>query len=239
MKAKKIKKLLISLFMGMAGAIVVCAYAGSHPSLPKSKIVRIVSQIGMCSGEQVRAPSGQDYILTAGHCRKLSSSDNMFTIKTEDGKSIERKLIQEDPNSDLMLIEGLPGLEGLHIAPSSYAGEHITTLTHGDNLDTYATKGDLIQMQKLTVPVSEITSDEDRAKCSYMPKNTVLSSPFGGQYCCLNIFEVISTAIIVPGSSGGAILDSHMNLVGVASAGDGTFSSFVSLKDIKEFLGNY
>lgn len=189
LKAKKIKKLLTSLFMGMAGAIIVCAYAGSHPSLPKNKIVRIIKPgVGMCSGEQVRAPSGQDYILTAGHCRKLASSDNMFTIRTEDGKSIERKFIVEDPNSDLMLIEGLPGLEGIHIAPSSYAGEHITTLTHGDNLDTYSTKGELIQMQRITVPVTELNSKEDLDKCTSMPKNVVLTSPLNQPYCCLSIW---------------------------------------------------
>lgn len=238
MKAKKINRLLSALFGGVAGGIIVCAYAFSHPSLPKSKIVRIIGEHGMCSGEQVHSPSGADYILSAGHCRRLANASDMYTIKTEDGRKMQRKLIAEDPNSDLLLIEGVPGLRGLDLAESSYAGENITTLTHGDNLDTYMTKGVLIEMQRMIAPVSRIESEEDKKNCLSMPKNSIQGDGFG-DYCCIDIFEVVSTALIVPGSSGGAVLDSHMDLVGIASSGNGTFGSFVSLIDIKSFLRNY
>lgn len=239
MKAKTFKKLLTSIAGGALGAILLSFMPGKHaPILPRDKIVRIRGEYGMCSGEQIEAPSGTTYILSAGHCRKLADPSGMFTIITEDHKSIQRKLIVEDPNSDLLLIEGLPSKEGIKIAARSYPGENVTTLTHGGNLDTYTTKGVLIQMSHMLVPVYPITSQEDREKCTSMPKNSVQNAGFE-EFCCLDIFETVSTALIVPGSSGGALLDSRMQLVGVASAGDGTFSSFVSLKDIHELLNNY
>lgn len=238
----KAKKLFTAVCGGMLGSfIIVGAYIESRHEivLPKDKIVRIFSERGMCSGEQVHSPSGVDYILTAGHCRGLSDKSDVFSIKTEDGRILQRKLIAEDPNSDLLLIEGLPKTEGINIADRSYSSENITTLTHGNNFDTYMTKGVLIQMERVLAPVTAVSSEEDKAKCSSMPKNLVQEGMFGEAYCCLNVMEVVSTALIVPGSSGGAVLDSSMSLVGVVSAGDGKFGAFVSLKDIKAFLSNY
>src|SRR5579859_3994479 len=73
---------------------------------PRRQVVKIAGPHGMCSGEQVRAPSGQTYILTAAHCRGFMDSTSNFTVVNEDGLSIQRRFIAEDPNSDIMLIEG-------------------------------------------------------------------------------------------------------------------------------------
>lgn len=124
-----------SVAMGCFALLAYYLYTPSDTHI-RSRIVRITSDRGMCSGEQVRAPSGQDYILTAGHCNILSSSDGAYNVVTEDGKSLKRHLVQEDPNSDLMLLEGLPG-----VVAQAYRGQRVKTFTHGRDLDTYSTEG--------------------------------------------------------------------------------------------------
>lgn len=205
---------------------------------PKSRIVKISNGGSMCSGEQVEAPSGQSYILTASHCKHIADKDG-FTVITEDKKTLKRKLVAEDPKSDLILIEGLPGVQGIPIAKDSYFGQRIRTLTHGNNLDTYETRGELVERQFLQVPIDEITSPESEKACSSMPKYSVINLGIFGKLCVMSIYETISTAMVVPGSSGGAVLNSKDELVGVVSTGNPPFSGFVALGDIKAFLSNY
>lgn len=193
-----------------------------------------------CSGEQIRAPSGTDYILTAAHCAKIAK-DGMMPVITEDGRHLERRVIAEDPYSDLLLIEGIPGLRGLDIAPHSDGTEHVRTFTHGRLLPTYETEGQLISDQHVEVLLGMISNDEDAAACSG-PKYEIVHAdpPFDSiTGCFLNVEETVTNAMIVPGSSGGMVVNDSGDLVGVVSAGDGVFGLLVRLHDIHKFVGNY
>jgi len=97
----------------------------------RERVVKLQSKRGSCSGEQVRAPSGQDYIVSAAHCIILKDSDNNIQVVKEDGTILMRKVLAEDSDSDLLLIEGLPGLRGLNIAESAAPGQYVKTFTHG------------------------------------------------------------------------------------------------------------
>lgn len=203
----------------------------------RSRIVRIMSDRGMCSGEQIKAPSGQNYILTAGHCDKLIGPDGSYLVVTEDGKKLNRRQIAEDPNSDLILLEGLPGVEGLSVASDVDAKEKVRTFTHGSNFDTYSTEGQFIQLKLVDIPLFQLESDSDVSRCTNSPKYRMYPEE---KVCALHIVEQASTAFIAPGSSGGAVVDSSGSLVGVASASDGVgFFYFVTLSDIRSFLNNY
>lgn len=215
-------------------ALLSVAPIACHKPLPRDKVVKLMSPKGMCSGEQVKAPSGQSYILSAGHCRKLIDADGFFTVETEDKRILKRKMIAEDAESDLLLIEGLPNLEGLQIAQSIAPGDKVTTLTHGNNFATYKTEGVIIQGERVQIPMSIPSNDEETIACGVMPKQHLDDG-----YCILDVWEVISTAMVVPGSSGGAVLDKHMELAGVVSAGGEGFGAFVTLSDIQKFIKNY
>lgn len=204
----------------------------------RSKIVKIVGDMGMCSGEQVEAPSGVSYIVTAGHCKGLMGPDG-FEITTEDGRHLKRRMIAESTTSDLILLEGVPGMKGFPIAKDSYPGQKIHTLSHGGNMNTYETKGELIQFDIISAPLYAVDTPAKEAECSAMRKTHVASDDFGGKVCMLTVGEIISTAMVVPGSSGGAVLNDNNELVGVVSAGRGEFSAFVTLYDIGMFLNNY
>lgn len=229
-------------------ALAILLTAGCFLALSKSddairaRVVKLSSARNMCTGEQVRAPSGVDYILTAGHCRLIADANGYMTVTTEDGKILKRKIIAEDEKSDLLLLEGLPGVQGLDIAQYVYEHQAIRTFTHGSNMVTHKTEGELIETHNVAVPMDLVEDDASAAKCTSQPKFKVLDLPsiFGSiRYCVLSVDEVATTAKITPGSSGGPVVDSSGDLVGVASATDENWGYLVTLKDIKAFIRNY
>jgi Trypsin-like peptidase domain len=226
--------------------VAVCILAYSHTWTGKSekwlrsRVVKLSSPHGMCSGEQVRAPSGVDYILTAAHCKGLAV-DGQMLVTDEEGHEIERSIIAEDEKSDLLLLEGLPNMTGLDVASSTAHAEHVRTFTHGANLATHKTQGEMIEYKEVKIPLSLVANDDDRAKCS-MPKNQVLhiDGLFGPiDVCTIDIIEAATSASIVPGSSGGMLVNDAGQLIGVASCSDGKFGYFVTVSDIKDFLAGY
>lgn len=226
--------LLVSLVISTA-----CAAPRSDYYL-KSRSVRLMGEEGMCSGEQVRAPSGKDYILSASHCKGLANSEGVVRVITETGAVVYKKIIAEDATSDLLLLEGIVNMEGLHMAKSIFMGEKIRTFTHGHNRDTYETSGMLVAEVQFSLPIRPILTDVDTKDCTGVKYQRV---SVGGQgiMCVMTVTEIITTAKIVPGSSGGMIVDSAGDIVGVASATDGAemFGDIVPLSYIQNFLSNY
>lgn len=204
----------------------------------RSRVMKLTNDYGLCSGEQVRAPSGVDYVLTAAHCKPLADASGSIKVTTEDGRELMRKIIAEDPMSDLLLLEGVPGIRGLDIASYDLPREHVRTFTHGNRFDTYKTEGVLIQDQRIMVMLSIILTEDEAAACN-MPKNFIVDIGWGARACLLTGLETATTAMIVPGSSGGPIVNDSGELLGVVSAGDGHFGYLVRLYDIKAFMHNY
>lgn len=225
----------------LAIAISAIMWAMSAPSdyWLKHRAVKIQNGHGSCSGEQVRAPSGIDYILTAAHCRALMGEDSQFEVKTESGKILKRRMVNEDTKSDLLILEGLPGVRGLDIADYAPAGSTIRTFTHGGGMDTYKTEGDLVQYEKIEIPLQMNETEKQQQYCDSMPKYYTFEPLPGFRICILSVIETATTAWIIPGSSGGMAVDASGQLVGVVSAYSGRFGYLVPLKMIQEFLSNY
>lgn len=231
----KIKKLIAVGIIALA--LIIARPHGPSNKEIMSKVVQLQGNGSLCSGEQVRAPSGVDYILSAAHCAHLAT-DGSIEVKTEDGRKMKRRVIAEDPMSDLLLIEGLPNLKGLDIAESVHRGQAVRTFTHGRGFATYETTGVIIEDKRIAVSVFDIMDDKALAKCKSMPKYVVDQGWFG-MSCMLNVSETATTALVAPGSSGGMVLDASGKLIGVVSAGDSTFGYLVTLDHIKSFLANY
>ncbi len=220
----------------LALVFMVSLYVGpKSDSYIRDRVVRVQGVGGgECTGEQVRAPSGKDYILTAGHCDGIAVN-NVVEVLLEDGSTMPRKVIAQDRMADLLLIEGLPSTQGLSIAEGSRPRDEIRTFTRGAGLPTYKTEGVLIDIRHMEVVIDPIKSERDLHKCMSMPKFKVMSIGFA-QVCIMVSDVMMSTAMVVHGSSGGAVLNARGELVGVVSMLDAPFSYFVSLKDIKAFL---
>lgn len=209
------------------------------PEYLRARSVMLFNDEGLCSGEQVKAPSGVNYILSAGHCMHLANSEGFVKVKTEDGQIILRRVIGEDPNSDLMLVEGLPDLDGIEIGIDLRRAQHIRTFTHGKGMDTYETDGLVVGKTIARFVIKLLDTMEQKCPDMAKIKTKMVDGIFGPvPACVMESEETITTAMIVPGSSGGMAVDDDGRLIGVASATDGSFGYLVKLEDIRAFLAN-
>ena len=233
-----------AFFIVALGLMLAVMFKPSHKSEDYfySRTVKLLGNGRFCSGEQVQAPSGESYILTAAHCRPLADKDGVVDVIKEDGTHIPRKVVLEDKASDLLLLEGLPGIRGLEIAKHVYPHQHVRTYTHGRAYNTYKTEGVIIQDQQVDILIRPIQSLEDQQMCESMPKYKVkdVDSFFGPvKGCFMEVSETLTTAFITHGSSGGMVVDDDGRLVGVVSAGDDLYGCLVQLDDIKAFLKGF
>lgn len=221
--------ILLTLGCVFAICLVFIGMASPQPPLPtqveesplrsktdqeiRNSVVRLRGPMGMCSGEQIMAPSGKQYIITAKHCSKVAMGDWVL-VETEQHKLLPRRILAVDPapTSDLMLVDAVPGLPALKVSDQeTHRFEHIRTFTHGSDMDTYMTEGNIVQDMLAHVGAG----DE-----------------------MMNLLETVTTARIQPGSSGGAFVDDKGDLIVVASASGEYFSLMVRLIDIKAFLAD-
>lgn len=224
----------------LIGLFIVCTiFSGCSPSEKeiREKIVKIVGDKGLCSGEQVKGHSGKSYIITAAHCKDISSTD-VYTVFRESGEKLKLRAIEEYEDNDLLLLEGLPGVEGLEVASNSFRNEKIWTYTHGGGLDTYITEGRQLQVQNVQIFMGPVTDEKSCQSSKYNIQD--INSFFGSIRACMMKLRLMgTTAKVVPGSSGGAIVNYKGELVGVVSATDGNFGYSVPIDSIQAFLAGY
>jgi len=233
----KKKKRCIIIALALIAAIMAPMLGTVSERSLRNRVVKLKAARGSCSGEQVRAPSGESFILSAGHCSLLADASGSITVELESGAEIQRKIIAEDPKSDLLLIEGIPGMRGIDIAKSAGPGTLVRTFTHGAGYKTYKTSGELVQESHLNIFFGEGACPSKAPK--FKEINIEIFPGLILSACLLSVTEMTMTAMIVPGSSGGMVVDSAGALVGVVSAGDGKFGQIVLLSDIQAFLAGY
>lgn len=200
----------------------------------RHRVVYLYGNNHACSGVEVKAPSGKNYILTAGHCRILASDDRIMA-RDENGREQAVEVIQEDPNSDLLLLASIDG-KSVDVAKSIHAHEHLHSITHGKSFPAYRTDGEFLDIELTQIKYFPIMDANDRAKCLTMPKYSDYTG-MTGEFCFISTHQTLADVPIVLGSSGGPLLNEAGELVGIVSAGssDG-FNTFVSLMDIHSFL---
>jgi len=239
---KSVKRYFYSVLGCLLGLALLHACSGKDDRYFIRRVVKLSKEGSSCTGEQVRAPSGVDYILTAAHCAGLAVNGSI-TATTEEGLVVQRRVIAEDKNSDLLLLEGLPNLDGLEVSRGQKTrDQHVRSFGHGGGVATFKTEGNLVQYQRLQIPVFEIKTDEDKARCEAAPKYKAaeIETPFAVfNVCVMDVIEQLSTVKVIPGNSGGPIVDDDGKLIAVVSAGGDFFSAFVTHPDIVKFLAAY
>lgn len=205
----------------------------------RDRAVQIRGNQASCSAVQIKAPSGKNYLLTASHCKPLATNGRILAISEHNAISMP-KIIAEDPESDLLLLEGIKGVQGLELGKYSHRNDHVRTYTHGHGLKTYKTEGELIEKRLLDIPMYPYPQG---GLCS-LPKEKVLSlrTPWASEeVCVMSVREMYMTAPIAPGSSGGMVVNDDGDLIGIVSAMEtGTiYGLIVDIEEIRNFLYNY
>jgi hypothetical protein len=235
---KAIITLLVLLCVEMLGLSYTIDRVKNSDAYLKNAIVKLYSKAGSCTGEEViGSKSNKIYTLTAAHCRELFKKDGIpvsVFAQLQNNKVVEVYFIAEDPASDLMLLTAA-GTQSLEIAKSVMFPERVHSITHGLGFPAFRTDGLLLGSVKIGVPIFSLSSAEDILRCAAMPKYQI--DPLNG-VCILVADEYISNDYILPGSSGGALLDSDNHIIGIATAKSPDFSSWVQLKFIQSFLSD-
>lgn len=218
----KIYATLAFLVLMLLLSIVTASYVHANDKFVRSQVVKIVNpEGGSCTGVRIKTKT-KFYILTAAHCYELRTpiyTNNYvslpldgYTVLSKEGSVLEvLKLVAIDEDVDLMLIESHSG-QGLILGKKTTVHEKVHTITHGAGLPLYRTNGELI--------ASEYDMSENW---------------FGYPH---NAVKTITTAFIVPGSSGGPLLNEQDELIGIAVMiwNSPFFSFHTPLSQIKTFL---
>lgn len=229
----------------------------------KVYMIRDSVRSGGGTGFAIVAPSGQSYIMTNDHVCDVSS-DGRTVLVTGDEGSMRRNIVAHDENSDLCLIEGLPGVEGLPVAWSGpELGDTITVVGHPRLMPTHVAKGEMTGKETISIrmgPISvidprsgqeELISEQDGGileKDCQMNKNSITTLEIDAmfmvlkvKFCVMTVQDAYVTSVVIyPGNSGSPVVNFWSNVIGVAFASDSTnWGRMVPLQDIKAFLKNY
>ncbi len=117
---------------------------GCHRAPLNKSIVMLKNNVGACTGFQIEAPSGKDYLITAGHCLILAEAYNTISVTTEDGAQVRSRVIALDASADLLLLEAVPNLRGFKIASADAPGEIVRIIGHGYALPLWEVDGKII-----------------------------------------------------------------------------------------------
>lgn len=271
--SKKTLRLVVEYSTALALIVVMSLCALKLPEMhnkylhtavgKKVYMIRDSERSGGGTGFAVNAPSGQNYILTNDHVCEVSK-DGVTVLVTSDEGSMRRRIVSHDENSDLCLIEGMPGVEGLSVAGSSPSlGDIMTVVGHPRLMPTHASSGELTGSEDVSIlmaPISFIhpmTGQEvfigpeeggmAPGQCQLNKHSQELVDVdlmffvIKVKFCVMTVKDAYITSIIIhPGNSGSPMVNFWGNVEGVAFASDGTnWGRIVPLQDIKAFLKNY
>jgi S1-C subfamily serine protease len=259
---KHVKKTLVLLVFGACAAVAALELPKIHANAIRDtvgkKSYRITQPgVGWGTGFAVRAPSGQSYILTNDHVCEMSLDQKTLLVVDDTENFIPRRIIQRADFTDLCLLEGMPGVEGLSLASNEpQNGDILAAIGHPATYLVTMTRGEFIMKKDVSFFIGSIWEKwEDglrqgtitKEQCS-LPKNKIVritEMTFWGkveaEICTIVTKNAYHTSILSqPGSSGSPVVNFWGNVVGVLFAGDRAgWSILVSLKDVKKFLKMY
>lgn len=275
----QVKKALSLLLLDLAPILIIMVIAGlgilkgpeMHSKWLRYKVgskvytIRDSVKSGGGTGSAIVAPSGETYILTNDHVCGVSTDKQSVLVTDGQGNSLRRRIIAHDENSDLCLVEGMPGVEGLTVASNPPAqGDIIGVMGHPHLLPLLLSRGEMMGSQDIMIMLGPIAEQNPRTgEWAQIPEK------FGGilpEQCQMNkhrqmdidydmMFFVIkvkvcvvyihdsyiTNVVILPGNSGSPVINFWGQVQGVAFASDGesNWGSMISLNDVKAFLKNY
>lgn len=200
------------------------------------------------TGFHVKAPSGKTYIVSNRH---VCGYDKAFMWANIDGHVTDRKvkIMQISDQSDLCILEGIPGVEGLRVGDTPSVDDEVMYLGHPRLQPRTLVSGEVIGATVMSFsrgPIDDsLTAERCKAsKDSYIvkvPEIYVLIQRFrmgGGvdgmgsskfdeifdtkatvDVCFQKNRALITTLVVYPGASGSPMINTNGEVVGVMYAG--------------------
>ena len=184
------------------------------------------------TGFQVKAPSGNKYILTNKHICQIKGN---LSATTQDGRIVKLKRLEEDYVHDLCLLTHVPKLPALRVAKNALRHERAFLVGHPAlrqlTLETGRIIGDthIKLWGKCSAEYNQIPEDEDFGS---------LIMRFMG-YCTKYVHSTHINNIAYGDNSGSPVMDGLGNVIGVLFAGNPsqpTASYMVPLTYVQDFL---
>jgi S1-C subfamily serine protease len=211
-----------------------------------SKVVTIGftdMRFGGGTGVHIKLPSGKTAILTNAHVCGIKDSNNQVMIYSDQlERPIPRKVIEVSDFTDLCLVEGIEGINGLSLGSDANPGDIVATIGHPLLMPNVMSRGEIVAVGEAEV-FDHLMPAEDDGSCK-LKKNKMIKvdTIFGPMNACFIDLQAIYTTIpTFPGNSGSPAVNALGNVVGLVFAGSSEthWGILITLKDIKQFLAPY
>lgn len=193
------------------------------------------------TGFQVEAASGTSYIITNSHVCEMAQADGKdenFLLVNRHDHWMKRRILEVSRDSDLCLVEGWPGLQGLSIGGRVHIGQTVSAIGHPHLGPITMSSGEVVAFTDTLIEhhimlsgdkkLNKLLGASDMA-CD-MPKNEIVKKHimfFGlidlGEvpFCMVRESKAIQTNVtIFGGNSGSPLVDSWGRVVGIVFASD-------------------
>lgn len=252
---------LVAVFSVLGVLFLVSAKGPEiHGYLIRSKVgsktytVRNTKNGGGGTGFAMKGASGESYIVTNDHVCEISKDKTTMLVIDDEGNALRRNILYRSEYSDLCLLEGIPGVEGLKLGSRPSIGQIVAVVGHPALRPVTLSRGEIIGTQDISIIAALIGEKSvpmtifgfpiyTKEECSLAKQKIVtVETMFGPLAICVNITKgaYLSNALIQGGSSGSPVVNFWGNVIGVAFAGDDYgWGVFVSYDDLKELLRMY
>jgi S1-C subfamily serine protease len=267
-------KIALKVTAALAAVLVIVYLAARAPEMHSSIIREKVGEktykirgglnTGGGTGFSIKGKSGITYIVSNAHVCEVTPDGYHVLVSSDNGKHMWRRIIEISDKSDLCIIEGLPGVEGLSLGSEPLIGQIVASIGHPSLMPITLSRGEIIAPEDIKIfkgVVLDPDSDEDSRALRFVhpdyrltpdqcnaPKNQIVTQEVDMFFfklkvkLCLDVTRGAyrTNILIQSGNSGSPVVNFWGNVVGVVFAKDSyNWGIVVSNKDLRDLLSNY
>ncbi len=267
-------KIVLKVAAALAAVLVIVYLAARapeiHSSLIRAKVgektytIRGGLNTGGGTGFSIKGKSGITYIVSNAHVCEVTPDGYHVLVSSDDGRHMWRRILEISDKSDLCIIEGIPGVEGLSLGSEPSIGQIVASVGHPSLMPITLSRGEIIAPEDIHIlkgVILDPNNPEDVKASQFVhpdyrltpdqctaPKNKIVTETVDMFFfklkvkLCLDVTKgaYLTNILIQPGNSGSPVVDFWGNVVGVVFAADSyNWGIVVSNKDLRDLLSNY